>query len=128
MKREKKNPLQARVHVRMSQSEKEKLKQMLSKSHCHRSISELVRHLLFHSHITLDYRNASQDEARAELIRLRNDLRKIGVNINQMVRYFHRQDGPAFRQAQAEKIIRLYEQAHTQVITVLKGISHLLKG
>lgn len=123
-----KNRLQSRVHVRMSQTEKEKLRQMLSKSHCHRSISELVRHLLFHSNITLDYRNASQDEARAELIRLRNDLRKIGVNINQMVRYFHRQDSPALRQVQAGKIIHLYEQAHSQTTAVLKDISHLIKG
>ncbi|MGB5929106.1 MAG: plasmid mobilization relaxosome protein MobC, partial [Cyclobacteriaceae bacterium] len=79
-------------------------------------------------HITLDYRNASQDEARAELIRLRNDLRKIGVNINQMVRYYHRQNDPALRQAQAEKVLRLYEQAQTYTISVLKEISHLLKG
>ena len=73
------------LHIRLKETDYDKIKQKFSKSTC-RKLSEYARRVLLEKQITVNQRNQSLDDFMAEMIRLRNELNAIGNNLNQSVK------------------------------------------
>ncbi len=73
------------LHIRLKETEYDKIKQKFSKSTC-RKLSQYTRRVLLEKPITVNQRNQSLDDFMAEMIRLRNELNAIGNNLNQSVK------------------------------------------
>ncbi|WP_116789523.1 plasmid mobilization protein [Flavobacterium psychrotrophum] len=71
------------IHLRLRPEEHEKLMQKYHSTTC-RKVSEFVRNCLFEKPITILQRNASLDTGLQELTALREELRAIGQNLNQV--------------------------------------------
>lgn len=85
------------VTIRMNQSEYEKLQALYKKSTC-RGLSEYLRKIALQKPITIRYRNESEDEILAALLKIKKELNAIGNNFNQAVHKLHMLDRiPEFR-------------------------------
>jgi hypothetical protein len=73
------------LHIRLKETDYNKINQKFSKSTC-RKLSEYARRVLLEKQITVNQRNQSFDDFMAEMIRLRNELNAIGNNLNQSVK------------------------------------------
>ncbi|MXN91688.1 plasmid mobilization relaxosome protein MobC [Flavobacterium sp. Sd200] len=71
------------LHLRLRAEEHEKLMRKFKATTC-RKVSEYVRNCLFEKPITMLHRNASLDQGLQELSLLREELRAIGQNLNQV--------------------------------------------
>ena len=58
------------------------------------SIGEVIRNILLNKKITCYYKDRTIDEPAKELIKIKNELNAIGVNINQITNFFHTADVP----------------------------------
>lgn len=86
---EKKNSNRTRiVGLRFTPAEYTKIERKWKATTC-RKLSEYIRKYLFNKTITTNYRNESLDEFMGEIIRLRNELKAIGNNLNQAVKKLH---------------------------------------
>lgn len=86
---EKKNSNRTRiVGLRFTPAEYAKIERKWKATTC-RKLSEYIRKYLFNKTITTNYRNESLDEFMGEVIRLRNELKAIGNNLNQAVKKLH---------------------------------------
>jgi hypothetical protein len=73
------------LHIRLKETDYNKINQKFSKSTC-RKLSEYARRVLLEKQITVNQRNQSLDDFMSEMIRLRNELNAIGNNLNQSVK------------------------------------------
>lgn len=81
---EKNTPVRSRwLHLRLRPEEHQKLMRKFQATTC-RKLSEFVRNCLFEKPITVLQRNASLDTGLQELTTLREELRAIGQNLNQI--------------------------------------------
>lgn len=114
--------------VRLLPGEVQKLKKLLAQSaHC-RNLSELVRTMLFKQELTIKKRNASLDELKSEIVKVKGELRSIGVNINQITHYFNGHPDPAEKRYFARKILPLYKkigQKTEQLMVMVSQLSRL---
>lgn len=76
------------VGLRFTPAEYAKIESKWKATTC-RKLSEYIRKYLFNKTITTNYRNESLDEFMGEIIRLRNELKAIGNNLNQAVKKLH---------------------------------------
>lgn len=76
------------LHLRLTDSEFDKLQKGFQKSTCPK-LSDFARKNLLQKPVVMKYRNESVDELIAELILLRKDLNGIGNNFNQAVKKLH---------------------------------------
>lgn len=76
------------LHIRLKEDEHARIKNKFSKSTC-RKLSEYARRVLLDKVITINQRNQSLDDFMTEMIKLRNELNKIGNNFNQSVKKLH---------------------------------------
>lgn len=77
-----------RIICRLTPDEYAKIERKWKASTC-RKLSEYVRRMLFDKPIVTTYRNSSQDDAMAELVKLRTELNAVGNNFNQSVKKLH---------------------------------------
>ena len=83
------NPNRSRIiGLRLTPKEYEQIEKKFKASTC-RQLSEYVRRSLFNKPIVTTYRNQSFDDAMTEMMKLRNELKSIGNNINQAVKKLH---------------------------------------
>ncbi|SHN12055.1 plasmid mobilization protein [Flavobacterium xinjiangense] len=75
-------------HLRLTPDEYQKIMKEFNKSTC-RKLSDYARKNLLQKPIVNTYRNQSQDDFMAEMIRLRVELNAIGNNFNQAVKKLH---------------------------------------
>lgn len=73
------------LHIRLKETEYDKIHQRFSESTC-RKLSEYVRRVLLEKQITVNQRNQSLDDFMSEMIHLRNELNAVGNNLNQSVK------------------------------------------
>ena len=85
---EKNNKLSKWLHIRLTEHDHKKISDRFSKTTC-RKLSEYVRRVLLDKVITVNHRNQSLDDFMTEMIRLRNELKSIGNNLNQSVKKLH---------------------------------------
>jgi len=76
------------VGLRFTPAEYAKIERKWKATTC-RKLSEYIRKYLFNKTITTNYRNESLDEFMGEIIRLRNELKATGNNLNQAVKKLH---------------------------------------
>jgi len=76
------------LHIRLKEDEHARINNKFSKSTC-RKLSEYARRVLLDKIITVNQRNQSLDDFMAEMIKLRNELNKVGNNFNQSVKKLH---------------------------------------
>ena len=82
------NKLSKWLHIRLKEEDYKRINAKFSKSTC-RKLSEYVRRVLLDKTITVNQRNQSLDDFMTEMIRLRNELKAIGNNLNQSVKKLH---------------------------------------
>ncbi|WP_339707428.1 plasmid mobilization relaxosome protein MobC [Algoriphagus aquimarinus] len=104
-----------RKTIRFTPTEVEKLGSLLSRSAYCQTMSELVRDMLFKKKLTLNTRNESLEKIRIELGILRNELNKIGVNINQITHYFHMQADPKERMFFLKEMLPHFDRANAKI-------------
>ncbi|MEB2782819.1 plasmid mobilization relaxosome protein MobC [Algoriphagus sp. C2-6-M1] len=104
--------------VRLTDQEKQKLNSLLQKAAYCQTISELVRDVLFKRKLTLNTRNESVETTLVELGLLRNELNKIGVNINQITHYFHMQADPKQRVFFVKEMLPHFERTKAKIETL----------
>ncbi|WP_306565183.1 plasmid mobilization protein [Flavobacterium lindanitolerans] len=76
------------IGLRLTPEEFDKIKRKWKASTCQK-LSDYIRRLLFEKPIITTYRNKTEDDAIAELSRLRTELNRIGNNYNQVVKRLH---------------------------------------
>ena len=80
-----KNNLTKRIYIRLKPSDFNIIHKRFSAS-TYRKLSEYTRDVLLNRPVTIKQRNQSLDDFMTEMIRLRNELNKIGNNFNQSVK------------------------------------------
>ena len=79
------------IHLRLTEAEYKKI-DLGFKQSTKRKVSQYVRNILLEKPITVYTRNQSYDDFVAEMILLRNELKAIGNNFNQVVKKLHTMD------------------------------------
>jgi hypothetical protein len=77
-----------RVSFRVTEKEYKKIQQGFSSS-TQRKLSEYARNILLEKPITVYTRSKTNDEFLNEMIQLKNELKAIGNNFNQLVKKLH---------------------------------------
>lgn len=116
--------LERRVTFRLSVLFYEKMKGWLAKSNC-RSMGEMARHIICKERIIFYTRDATMDGVAAELAGIKKELRSIGVNVNQVTRYFNSKALPSAKIFEALKILDEYKKVTSRCDLVLSGIDKI---
>ena len=112
------------ILFRVSEAEYARLQALCRESDCP-SLGEALRRLLQGKAVTLFHRDRSLDATLEELARIRQELRAIGVNINQLLRYFHSAQDEAARQVLTAQALAQHRQVEAKVSLLLSLISQL---
>ena len=83
-----KNNLSKRIYVRLKENDFHVLHKRLAATTC-RKLSEYARLVLLNRPVTIKQRDQSLDDFMTEMIKLRNELNKVGNNFNQSVKKLH---------------------------------------
>jgi hypothetical protein len=89
--KEKKKIRSGWLTIRLNEEEEEKLEKFYSRSRSS-SLSEYARDVLLQEPVIITYRNQTADDFLIEMIGLKNELRAIGRNYNQVVHRLHTTD------------------------------------
>jgi len=114
------------VAVRVTAAEHRRLKRLQLQSDCH-SIGEVIRRTLTGRQIKLFHKDASLDGVVEELASVREELRTIGVNINQITRHFNASSGGHKRVFLAHQALEQYRKVEQKVNLLLSLISQLAR-
>ena len=113
--------LTRKIGLRVSAPFYDEMKTLLTKSNC-RSIAELARRILYRKQIIIFTKDATMDATAAELAGIKKELRSIGVNINQVTKYFNSKAIPAAKILDALKILDESKKVSKKCDQVLAGI------
>ncbi len=117
-------PLDHLIGVRVSEAFYNKLEGLRKNSNC-QTIGEFARMILQKEQIIWYRKDASADAITVELAGIRKELKAIGININQVTRYFHGSTIPSQKIFEALKILEEYKKISGKIdklLTVLDGI------
>ncbi|HYF70256.1 MAG TPA: plasmid mobilization relaxosome protein MobC [Ohtaekwangia sp.] len=115
-----------RICVRVSKPYHEKMQDWLDKSNC-RSVGELARAILYQEKINWHHKDATFDETAKALVAIRNELRAIGNNINQITHYFNGTAIPNQKIFHALKVKDEYNKVGSKVDQLLIMVSEIGK-
>lgn len=116
--------LTRKIGLRVSEPFYQKMLGWLEHSNC-QTIAELARAILCKEEIIWYQKDATLETTMNELAGIRKELNAIGVNINQVTRYFNGTDIPSQKIFQALKILEEYKKVGLKVETLLKIISEV---
>lgn len=114
------------IALRVTQQEYGRLEGIRQKSDC-RSIGEVIRRILSGRPIKLFHRDVSLDGLMEELAGIRQELRSVGVNINQITRHFNGSSRESRRIFLAHQALEQYAKIEAKVNLLLSLISQLAK-
>ena len=114
------------VAVRLTKSMHARYNAICKETNC-RSLGELVRRMLERQRIVWHHRDATMDKVADELAAIRNELRYIGVNINQSTHYLHSTDVPVQKIRYAQQIAGEYKKVTVKVEQLLMVITNVQK-
>jgi hypothetical protein len=109
------------VGVRLNTALYSKLEKIQQESYS-QSIGEVIRNILLNEKITCYYKDRTMDEPCKELIKIKNELNAIGVNINQITNSFHAADVSSQKIFFALKVAEQYNLVKEKV----EGLKKLL--
>ncbi|MNU20673.1 hypothetical protein D3C71_89220 [compost metagenome] len=113
-----------RITFRMSNEEWEKLEKMLKRSR-HRSMSELIRAMLFRGKVLVVSHDDSLDLTMEQLSAIRTELHRIGVNVNQLTAKFHSEPMTEGRLLQVKEIQDEFKEMGKKVEELMRIIKKL---
>ncbi|MCX2680964.1 hypothetical protein OOZ15_13505 [Galbibacter sp. EGI 63066] len=116
-----------RLTIRLTRAEKKQLEKLLAKNAFNRNMSELLREMIFSKEITVKTYDASLVELMEKLSGIKKELRAIGVNINQVTRYFHNTRDPGKKRFYARRIAAASREVSEVTGKVLDIMSELGK-
>jgi len=114
------------IALRITQQEYRRLECIRRKSDCH-SIGEVIRRILSGRKIRLFHQDTSLDGPMEELAGIRQELRAIGININQITRHFHGSSRESKRIYLASQALEQYSKTEAKINLLLSLISQLAK-
>ena len=91
--------------IRLSYKSIQRLKSLMSRTNC-TTLSEFARAILIKEKVDCYYRNGEMRDILEELIAIRMELKSIGVNLNQLTRYFHQVRFPSEKLQHASKVVQ----------------------
>ncbi|GAB3530784.1 hypothetical protein GCM10027443_12100 [Pontibacter brevis] len=114
------------IIFRVTEAEYRRLEDIQKKSDCH-SVGEVIRRMLTGKPIKLFHKDASLDGVVEELASVREELRAIGVNINQITRHFNASTGGHKRVLLVHQALEQYRKVEQKVNLLLSLISQLAR-
>lgn len=114
------------VMLRLTLTTYQKLDEIRRNSDC-RTVPEVVRRILSKEQIIYYHKDAAMDGPMEILSGIRDELRAIGVNINQVTRYFNRSVTDGQRAHHLQITLEHYKQVDAKVGLLLTLISQLAK-
>ena len=113
-----------RIRTRINDKAYKRLSEILRSSNC-QTIGQLARKILSHERITVYHKDKSLEAPVQELIQIRNELRAIGVNINQITHYFHTADSNNRKMFYALKVAESYREVGEKVNVLVDMVARL---
>lgn len=117
-------PLNRLIGVRVSEKFYNKLEDLRRNSNS-QSIGEFARMILQREKIIWYHKDESMDATAVELAGIRQEIKAIGTNINQVTRYFNSKTIPAQKIFDALKILDEFKKIENKVDRLLNAISDL---
>lgn len=117
-------PLNFVITLRLPEQFYNKLEGQQKQSNC-RTLGEFARNILLEKEVIWYHKDASMDGVNAELAGIRKELKAIGININQVTRYFNSHDLPNQKIFEALKILEEYKKIGAKVSEVDTIISNI---
>lgn len=112
------------VGVRLTAKSYYRLEYLKRQSNC-TSLGEFARRILLKEEITWYHKDASMEGAIEELAGIRNELRAIGININQVTRHFNHAQPGGKKTFEALRILEEYRRVSDCVDEALKRMTTL---
>lgn len=119
-----KKELRHEIKTRVNQQKFNELNDLLAKTKC-RTMSELVRNILYNKPIKVYTIDESFPRLMEEISGVRKELKAIGININQVTRYFNSSPGSGEKLIYSFEIERQFQKVGVQVQLLLPLISKL---
>lgn len=114
------------IIFRVTEREYLRLEAIQQKSDCH-SIGEVIRRSLAGKQVKLFHKDASLDGVVEELASVQEELRAIGVNINQITRHFNASSAGNKRVFLAHQALEQYRKVEGKVNLLFSLISQLAR-
>jgi hypothetical protein len=112
------------IRTRVNDAVFKKLQTTLAESNCH-SIGELVRKIISNQKIGMIYRDMTLHGHIQELARIREELRSIGTNVNQITHYFHAVDSDRKKIFYALVVADQYAKVSDKVALLMEKVDTL---
>jgi hypothetical protein len=112
------------IRTRISTKAFERLNLILDKSNC-RTVCQLARNILSNERIIVYHTDKSLEAPVQQLILIREELRSIGVNINQITREFHIADSRQQKMFNALKVSEEYAKVGEKVEVLINMVAEL---
>jgi hypothetical protein len=116
--------LSVKVGLRISRPFHDRMMGWLKKSNC-QSIAELARRILYKEQIIFYTKDATMDGVAKELSLIRKDINSIGVNINQVTRYFNGKTLPQSKIYEALKILDEFKKISNRCDAIITLIDRV---
>jgi hypothetical protein len=113
-----------RLRLRVSESTIKRLESIAGSSNC-RSIAAVARRILSSQKILMFTRDVSYEEPLQQLIDIRQELRSIGVNVNQITHSFHVSDTVNQKMFNALKVAEEYAKVNDKVDELVRLVGEL---
>jgi hypothetical protein len=113
-----------RIRTRVNDRAYKRLTGLLNSSNC-QTVGQLVRKILSRERITVYHKDKSLEGPIQELIQIRNELRAIGVNINQITHHFHTAETTNQRMFDALKVAESYREVGDKVNVLVEMVAKL---
>ncbi len=121
---ERKDVLRHEVKTRVNEQKFKELTTLLAKTH-HRTMSELVRNILYNRPIKTYIIDETFSKVMEEISGVRKELNSIGININQVTRNFNASSNPAQKLMLSFNIAEHYKAVVAKVGALVILISKL---
>jgi hypothetical protein len=115
-----------RVRTRINNKALLRLQSLLVSSNCH-TIAQLVRHILSNEPIIFYKTDVTVEEPVQQLIQIREQLRAIGVNVNQITHHFHKAESPEEKVFHALKVADEYAKVGEKVEVLINMVAEIGK-
>lgn len=113
-----------RIFTRINDRSFQRLESLISKSNCH-TIGQLVRHILSNEPIIVFNTDVTVQEPVQQLIQIREQLRAIGVNVNQITHHFHKADSPEEKVFHSLKVADEYAKVGEKVEVLINMVAEI---
>jgi hypothetical protein len=114
------------VWTRITDKKYQELQAILSKSK-DETLSGLVRKIIYRQRVKVYHHDETINIVMEELAALRIELRAIGININQVTRFFNTYPEPKRKEFYAKIAFKSYVSTETKINELLDIISKLAK-